>query len=102
MKFRITEEERKNIMDKYSENYNQNILTYLKRNFPVWSSGEIEWLKKPIKFIQINGKSKTLDSNKSFLVNAIANTIEEEFPNESEDVIRRTIKYYIDIMRIES
>lgn len=102
MKLIITEEEKKEIIAKYSDNHNQEILNYLKRNFPVWSSEPNEWLKTPIKFVQVNGKSKSLNQNKSYLVNVISNIIKDEFPNESEQILRRTVKYYIDIIRIDS
>jgi hypothetical protein len=100
MKLKITEEERKHIIDKYSDNTSQEVLNHLKREFPIYSH-KLEWMDKPMKFITIDDKMKTLSQSKSFLVNVIYNSIFEKFPKLNEDVIRRTIKYYIDMNRVD-
>jgi hypothetical protein len=64
----ISEQERKEILSKYLGNTSDELLTYLKRNFPVYEY-KLEWMEKPWKQISIDSKSYMLDKNKKFLVN---------------------------------
>jgi hypothetical protein len=99
MKLIISEEERQEILGRYKDNIDDKLLNYLKRNFNIYSQ-ELEWLDKPIKFINIHGKTKSLNQNKSYLVNKLASEVSEEFPKLDEKIIRRTIKLFIDINRV--
>ena len=65
---RITEEERKNILSKYSDNTSDELLRHLKRNYPTWET-KLDWMEEPIKYILINDKSRFVKGNKKFLVN---------------------------------
>ncbi len=47
----------------------------------------------------IDDKTRNLDDNKKYLVARIYNEIEDVFPNLDINIVRRTIKYYIDINR---
>ena len=42
-----------------------------------------------------------LDDNKKYLVNRIFNEVEDEFTGMDKNIMRRTIKYYIDVNRFE-
>lgn len=95
MNMRITEEERKEILSKYEDDTSDELLNYLKRHFPTHEVS-LEWMEKPIKFIQIDGKTKSLLNNKKFLVNKIYGLIEEEWISLGEQKIRRTIKKFLD------
>ena len=58
----ISEQERKEILSKYLGNTSDELLTYLKRNFPVHEN-KLDWMEKPWKQISINSKSYMLDKN---------------------------------------
>jgi hypothetical protein len=91
----ISEQERKEILSKYLGNTSGELLTYLKRNFPVYEY-KLEWMEKPWKQISIDSKSYMLDKNKKFLVNKISSYIEDEWIHLPTEVRRRTVKKYID------
>ena len=94
-KFLITEEEKKDILSKYSNGTSDEVLFYLKRNFPTHEIN-LEWMKTPAKFIQVDDKTRPLLGNKKYLVSKIYYLIQERFPNIEESVLRRTIKKYLD------
>ena len=91
----ISEQERKEILSKYLGNTSGELLTYLKRNFPVYEY-KLEWMEKPWKQISIDSKSYMLDKNKKFLVNKISSYIEDEWIHLPTEVRRRTVKKYVD------
>ena len=91
----ISEQERKEILSKYLGNTSDELLTYLKRNFPVYEY-KLEWMEKPWKQISIDSKSYMLDKNKKFLVNRISSYIEDEWIHLPTEVRRRTVKKYVD------
>ena len=91
----ITEEERKEIMSKYSGNTSDELLTYLKRNFPAYEYKTV-WMETPWKQISIDSKSYILKGNKKYLVGKISNYIEDEWIHLPVEVRRRTVKKYID------
>ena len=95
----ITEQERKEILFKYSGNTSNELLTYLKRTFPVHEY-KLIWMESPWKQISIGSKSYNLTNNKKFLVSRISSYIESEWIHLPEDVRRRTIKKYIDGIRL--
>ena len=94
----ITEEEKKEILNKYIDNIDEKFLTHLKRHSPIYAFS-VEGFSNPFRRIQIDGKEKNLDNNKKYLVNKIVYSVEDDFPNLDKDVMRRTVKYYIDISR---
>jgi hypothetical protein len=91
----ISEQERKEILSKYLGNTSDELLTYLKRNFPVHENN-IDWMEKPWKQISIDSKSYMLDNNKKFIVNKISAYIEDEWIHLPTEIRRRTVKKYID------
>jgi hypothetical protein len=91
----ITEQERKEILSKYLGNTSDELLTYLKRNFPVHEN-KLDWMEKPWKQISIDSKSYMLDKHKKFLVNKISSYIEDEWIHLPVEIRRRTVKKYID------
>lgn len=91
----ITEEEKKDILSKYSENTSDELLNHLKRTFPVYEE-TVDWLEKPIKFMSVNLKSTPIIGNKKYLTNKIYNLISDDWSSIGEPMIRRTIKKYID------
>ena len=97
MKFIITEDQ-KNLIDKYSGNTDEKVLSHLKRHFPIQVQ-EFEWFDKPFRTIFIDDKTRNLDTNKKYLVNTIFYLLEDIFPNVDKNILRRTIKYYIDVNR---
>jgi hypothetical protein len=100
MRLIITEEEKDEIINKYKDNTDNKLLVYLKRHFPVRQT-KIDSFPKPFRFIQIDDKSRNLDDNKKYLVNRIFNEVEDEFTGMDKNIMRRTIKYYIDVNRFE-
>ena len=91
----ISEQERKEILYKYSGNTSDELLTYLKRNFPVHEY-KLEWMEKPWKQISIDSKSYMLNKHKKFLVSKISSYIEDEWIHLPVEIRRRTVKKYID------
>jgi hypothetical protein len=91
----ISEQERKEILSKYSGNTSDELLTYLKRNFPVYEY-KLEWMEKPWKQISIDSKSYMLKKQKKFLVSKISSYIEDEWIHLPVEIRRRTVKKYID------
>jgi hypothetical protein len=98
MRLIITEEEKDEIINKYKDNTDDKLLVYLKRHFPIHQT-KSEYFPKPFRFVQIDDKSRNLDDNKKYLVNRIFNEVEDEFSGMDKNIMRRTIKYYIDINR---
>ena len=92
---RITESEKKEILSKYNENTSSELLTYLKRNFPV-SELNFDWMTNPIKQIYIDDKSYHIEDNKKYLVGKLANYHEDEWTHLDNSVLRRTIKKFLD------
>lgn len=91
----ITEEEKREILSKYDNNTSDELLTHLKRSYPV-TIQNLDWMTTSIKFITIDGKSKILTNNKKNIVNKIYNLEEDRWMNLGKEVIRRTIKKFID------
>jgi hypothetical protein len=107
MRLIITESEKKNIMSKYKDNTDDKLLTYLRRNFPVSifdqpkyvpETGDYKDVKVP--FIMIQGRMKYVELNKKSLVNKIFFILEDEFTDIPQDVKRRTIKKYLDMINL--
>jgi hypothetical protein len=92
---RITESEKKEILSKYIGNTSDKLLTYLKRNFPV-TEFKLNWMSKPIKQIYIDDKTYHIEDNKKYLVGKLTNYLEDEWTHLGNDVLRRTIKKFID------
>ncbi len=96
---RITEEERKEIMSKYDGTTSDELLNHLKRHFPV-SEIKFDWMEKPLKQISIDYKTYMLDRNKKHLVGKLFNYLESDWVHLGEPMIRRTIKKYLDGIKL--
>lgn len=94
----LNEEEKEEIKKKYEGNYSQELLNHLKRNFPIYEF-ELKWMETPIKQILVDEKLYNLAQNKKYLVNKISNVVEEVFPTLDKPTLRRTVKYYLDILK---
>lgn len=94
MNMRLTEEERKEILSKYKDDTSDELLTHLKRHYPV-TEFETSFGGK-FKFIQVDDKSRPLSSNKKYLVNKIYQLVQDDWISLGEKMIRRTIKKYLD------
>lgn len=94
MIMRLTEEERKEILSKYKDDTSDELLTHLKRHFPVHETEPL--FGGTYKFIQVDGKSRPLMSNKKYLVGKIYQLVEDDWISLGEQMIRRTIKKYLD------
>lgn len=95
----ISEQEKQDILSKYSGNTSDQVLTYLKRNFPVYER-TFEFFDAPVKFIMIEDKIKYLKGNKKYLVGLLSSYAEEVFPLLETAIIRRTVKKYIDVISV--
>jgi hypothetical protein len=97
----ISESKKKDLELKYSGNTNDSLLTYLRRNYPV-ETKHLEGLRRPVQTIYIDDKYRMLVSKK-YITQLIYNDIEydNKFSNLEVDVIRRTIKKYLDYMMVE-
>ena len=91
----LSEEEKKDILSKYNDITSNELLNYLKRNFPV-SEFKFDWMEKPLKQIYIDDNLYRIDDNKKYLVNKLSNFIEDDWVHLDRPVLRRTIKKFID------
>lgn len=94
MNMRISEEERRQILSKYIDDTSDELLTHLKRHFPVTEVNTT--FGGNYKFIKVDDKSKPLMSNKKYLVSVIYNSVVDDWVALGEKKIRRTIKKYLD------
>ena len=101
MFMRITEEEKREILSKYDNNTSDELLTHLKRTYPI-TSQELDWMKTPLKFIQIGDKNKILTGNKKLTVDRIYSLEEDRWISLGKPKIRRTIKKFLDAYLIDS
>lgn len=94
----LTEQDKKEILDKYKDNISKEVLTALKRGFPVQ---ETNWNIGPsdMKMISVGEKSYWIEGHKKYLVGKISLILEEQFPNVEKGLIRRTVKFYLDLMK---
>jgi hypothetical protein len=91
----ITEQEKKDLMSKYSGDTSDELLTFLKRHFPI-TEIKYDWMIEPVLFIQIDDKSRLVKNNKKYLLNIIYPFVESQWISTGEKKIRRTIKKYLD------
>lgn len=92
---RLTENEKKEILSKYSGDTSDDLMTHLKRNFPVYET-HLDWMETPLKFIVIGDKVRPLEKNKKYLVNVISNIMENNWIHLGIPKIRKTVKKYLD------
>jgi hypothetical protein len=95
MKLVIEQDEKDEILNKYKDNTSNEVLTHLMRHYPIRKE---KILDKDYTFINVDGKNYFVESNKKYLVKKLYLYVSESFPNLSEDIIRRTIKKYIDMI----
>jgi hypothetical protein len=95
---RLTETEKKEILSKYSGDTSNELLTHLKRHFPVYETNSL-FLEKPLKFIKLADKVKYLENNKKYLVNLISEIVEESWIHLGIPKIRKTVKKYLDVLK---
>lgn len=91
----LTNEEKKDKLSKYTENISDELFTFLRRNIKV-TEYKLDFMTKPTKFVQVGDKQRFLDNNKKYLVNYIFNYVENDWKTLGNQVIRRTIKKYLD------
>jgi hypothetical protein len=94
----LSEQEKQDIRKKYENNVSKDVLNHLKRHFPVT---EHDWKLNDtiIKIISVNDKEYWIKGNKKLLVDKISLIIEDEFPSIEKSVLRRTVKYYLDLLK---
>jgi hypothetical protein len=91
----LTEQEKKDILSKYSNDTSDELLNHLKRTYPVEDYKTI-WMEKPLKSISIDGKSKFISNNKKYIVSKISNELEDNWGHLGTQSLRRTVKKFID------
>ena len=91
----ISESQKKEILSKYIGNTSDELLTHLKRNFPV-SELKFDWMSNPIKQIYIDDKLYHIEDNKKYLVGKLVNYLEDEWTHLDNSVLRRTVKKFLD------
>lgn len=92
----ITEQEKKDILDKYQDDTDPKILTHLRRHCPV-TVIDAEFYKG-MHYVLIDDKAYIVEKNKKYLVSKIYNFISEDFPDYDEKIVRRTIKKFLDLI----
>jgi hypothetical protein len=94
---KILKEEKEEILKKYHGETSEKVLNHLKRNYQVVSNHLFE-PNNIINFININDKNYMIKGNRKFLVGKIFELVVDKFPDISEDVIRRTVKKYLNVL----
>jgi hypothetical protein len=94
----ISEEEKDEIKKKYEDNTSKEVLTHLKRNYPIYEFN-IKFMDSPVKQILVDDKLHMLSKNKKYLVNKISSILEETFPSVEKPTLRRTVKFYLDMLK---
>jgi hypothetical protein len=94
----LTEQEKEDIRKKYEGNYSNEILIHLRRNYPVYEF-KGKFMESPFKQILVDDKLYALSQSKKYLVNKISSVIEEIFPSVEKPILRRTVKFYLDMLR---
>jgi CHASE3 domain sensor protein len=93
-RFIITEEEKQDILSKYTE-ADDKILRYLRRNFPIYETPE-EYRDIVGRYkIMVDDKAIIVLHNVKRLVVKINLEIEDKFPDVSDIVRRQTIKKFV-------
>jgi hypothetical protein len=100
IKFILTEEDRKEVMNNYFGEFNQKFYDFLKSNVDVESHNN-EHYPRPFVLLYIDGKSRILSDSKKYLVNKIVSTFSDDFPNVPESSLRLTAKKFIDELKKE-
>jgi hypothetical protein len=95
MNMRITEQEKKDILSKYQDDTSDTLLTHLKRHYPAIEI-TYSWSNRPLKWIKVDDRMRPLEHNKKSLVGEISNLLEDEWSQLSTQMIRRTVKKYLD------
>jgi hypothetical protein len=90
----ITEDEKKDILSKYTE-ANDRLLVYLRRNYPVIELQERFWDLVGKYSIIVDDKSIPVENNFSRIVDKIDLEVVHEFPELTDKVRRQTIKKYV-------
>jgi hypothetical protein len=94
----LSEQEKEDIRKKYEGNYSNEILVHLRRNYPVYEF-DAKFMDSPFKQILVDDKLYMLSRNKKYLVNKISSILEETFPSVEKSLIRRTVKFYLDMLK---
>ena len=94
----ITEQEKEEIKKKYEDNISKEVLTHLKRNYPIYEFN-MKFTDSPIKQILVDDKLYMLSQNKKYLVNKISSILEETFTSVEKPTLRRTVKFYLDMLK---
>jgi len=94
----LSEQEKEDIRKKYEENYSNEILTHLKRNYTVYEF-DIKFMDSPVKQILVDDKLYMLSKNKKYLVNKISSVLEDTFTSVEKPILRRTVKFYLDMLK---
>ena len=90
----ITEDEKKDILSKYTES-NDKLFTYLKENYPpIEISNEFKDILGKY-MIMIDDKPIILKNNFERITKKIDMEIVDEFPNLSDKIRKQTIKKYL-------
>ena len=95
---RLTENEKKEILSKYSGDTSDDLMTFLRRNFPVYET-RLEWMEKPLKMIKVGDKLRLMEYSKKSLVSLISNIVEDNWIHLGIPKIRKTVKKYLDAVK---
>lgn len=94
---KLNKDVREEIDVKYQDGTSEEILRHLKRNFHVYSVNG-KFLSKPVVFLNIEGKSYTVQNSKKYLKQKIHYVIKDQFENFEESVRMKTIKKFLDMV----
>jgi hypothetical protein len=99
--FTISEQEKRDILDKYSKNTDDNVFNYLRRHYPVLTH-ELDFEPKiKMKYLIIDDKTYYLKDNKSYLAEKFKNMLKDEFLYVSMPTLVRTIKKFLSLALLD-
>jgi hypothetical protein len=99
--FTISEQEKRDILDKYSKNTDDNVFNYLRRHYPIKLYEFNFEPNKTVKCLVIDDKVYYLRDNKSNLTEKFKNMLKDEFSYVSMPTLVRTIKKFLSLALLD-
>lgn len=99
MKILITEEEKEEILSSHKDNGDEELMRHLRRYCPVFQMENDEFNISGKNRILVDDKLYRLRDNKKKLVNIIYWEVKDGFEHLGDNIIRKTIKKYLDMIK---
>lgn len=94
---KLNKDVREEIELKYQDGTSDEILRHLKRNFQIYTT-QGGLFSEPVVFLNIEGKSYTVQNSKKYIKQKIHYIIKDQFEHFEESVRMKTIKKFLDMV----